>query len=127
MKPLALVACAAVGAVVVSSVAVAQQIPKRPETLLREPVPQFQVPYARVQERTLSNGLTLVVLEDQTVPLVDVAIAVRVGSQLEDDWACSHARRKGRRRGNQSLHRLRPAPCLCWRPCYAAGAPAASA
>ncbi len=82
------------GALMTSSMAIAQpiaqpvpeSIPKRPESLLRQPVPPFEVPYGEVRERTLANGLTLVALEDETVPLVDVAVAVRVGSQLEDQW-----------------------------------------
>ncbi len=59
-------------------------LPARPEALLETPVGPFQVPYDAVHERRLANGLVLVAVSDPSVPLVDVAIALRVGARLEE-------------------------------------------
>lgn len=45
--------------------------------------PSFRVPYDAVTEHRFDNGLRLVVVEDPTQPLVDIAAALDVGGRLE--------------------------------------------
>ena len=45
--------------------------------------PEFLVPYDAVSEHRFDNGLRLVVVEDPTQPLVDIAAALDVGGRME--------------------------------------------
>ena len=48
-----------------------------------DPNPDFRVPYDAVHEHRFANGLRLVVVEDPTQPLIDIAAALDVGGRLE--------------------------------------------
>lgn len=58
------------------------QIPDRPESL-RFGELRFEVPPADGLRHVLSNGVPVYVVEDHTLPLVDVAVAVRSGDWLD--------------------------------------------
>lgn len=57
-------------------------IPDRPEALRFENF-RFEVPRAEEHRRQLSNGVPVYVVEDHSLPLVDVALAVRAGDWLD--------------------------------------------
>jgi zinc protease len=58
------------------------QIPDRPEQLRYDDL-AFEVPNAEPFRHTLSNGVPVYVVEDHTLPLADVVVAVRSGDWLD--------------------------------------------
>lgn len=58
------------------------KIPERPESL-RFGEPRFEVPDGDEVRHRLSNGVAVYVAEDHSLPLVDVALAARVGDWLD--------------------------------------------
>lgn len=71
-------------AAALSSVLVAGTAAAQPAGPVDAPAtPGFRVPYDAVTEQRLDNGLRLVVVEDPTQPLVDIAAALDVGGRLE--------------------------------------------
>lgn len=60
-----------------------QAPPPRPEGLLLREV-SFEAPLEQATERRLSNGVRLVIVEDDTLPLFDLAAALPVGEILDD-------------------------------------------
>lgn len=59
-----------------------EKIPSRPEQLRFRERP-FQVPKAEAYRHELRNGVPVYIAEDPTLPLVEVALAVRVGEYLD--------------------------------------------
>lgn len=57
-------------------------IPDRPEALRFENL-SFEVPRAEGHRHQLSNGVPVYIVEDHSLPLVDVALAVRAGDWLD--------------------------------------------
>jgi zinc protease len=57
-------------------------IPDRPEALRFENL-KFEVPRAEEGRHQLSNGVPVYIVEDHSLPLVDVALAVRAGDWLD--------------------------------------------
>jgi len=57
-------------------------IPARPEQLKHGPL-GFEVPDAAKYRHQLSNGVSVYVVEDHSLPLVDVSLTVRVGAFLD--------------------------------------------
>ena len=62
--------------------AAAQAIPDHPEKLLFQPI-AFQPPVAKDHRVVLKNGMVVYIAEDRALPLVNIALTVRVGSWLE--------------------------------------------
>jgi zinc protease len=62
--------------------AAAQAIPDHPEKLLFQPI-AFQPPVAKDHRVVLKNGMVVYIAEDRALPLVNIALSVRVGSWLE--------------------------------------------
>jgi predicted Zn-dependent peptidase len=60
----------------------AQAIPDRPEKLVFPPL-AFQPPVAKDYRVVLKNGMVVYIAEDRALPLVNVALTVRVGSWLD--------------------------------------------
>lgn len=60
----------------------AEQIPRRPERLALPPF-HFEIP--EVERRQLRNGVPVYVVEDRTVPLVDVVLALRTGGRYDPE------------------------------------------
>lgn len=65
-----------------ATVVTAQPIVKHPRELTFAPL-DFQVPNAEQHRHVLPSGVTVYVVEDHALPLVDVTVQVRVGSFLE--------------------------------------------
>lgn len=69
------------------SARVIAQTPKRSTTVSKAPAPSSAAPAPRMQtqlvNRVLANGLEVIVLEDHSVPLVTVELAVKNGSYTE--------------------------------------------
>lgn len=59
-------------------------IPARPEQLSFPPL-TFELPPAEGYRHELSNGIPVYIAEDHTLPLVDVAITLRLSSHVEPD------------------------------------------
>ena len=59
-----------------------QSIPTHPRDLTFEPL-EFEPPDAARHRRTLTNGVVVFVVEDHTLPLVDVSVRVRTGGYLD--------------------------------------------
>lgn len=59
-------------------------IPERPEKLVFGPL-DFHVPEGGAYEHRLSNGVLVYVAEDHTLPLVSLAVTLKVGSYLEPE------------------------------------------
>jgi len=57
-------------------------IPARPEQINVRPL-EFQVPDAAKYRHQLSNGIAVYVVEDHSLPLVDVSLTVRLGAFLD--------------------------------------------
>jgi zinc protease len=57
-------------------------LPARPEQIVPRPL-DFQVPDATKYRHQLSNGIPVYVLEDHSLPLVDVSLIVRLGAFLD--------------------------------------------
>lgn len=62
--------------------AAAQAIPDHPDELTFQPL-QFEPPVAKDHRVVLKNGMVVYVAEDRALPLVNIALTVRVGSWLE--------------------------------------------
>jgi zinc protease len=62
--------------------AAAQAIPDHPEKLVFQPI-TFAPPVARDHRVVLKNGMVVYVAEDRALPLVNIALTVRVGSWLD--------------------------------------------
>jgi len=62
--------------------AAAQPIPDHPDKLVFQPV-AFQPPVAKDHRVVLKNGMVVYIAEDRALPLVNIALTVRVGSWLE--------------------------------------------
>jgi zinc protease len=58
------------------------KIPDHPESL-RFGAPRFEVPRAERYRHRLGNGVAVYVVEDRTLPMVDMALAARVGDWLD--------------------------------------------
>jgi len=65
-----------------ASAAAAQPIPDRPDKLVFPPL-VFQPPVAKDYRVVLKNGMVVYIAEDRSLPLVNIALTVRVGSWLE--------------------------------------------
>ena len=62
--------------------AAAQAIADHPEKLVFQPV-AFEPPVAKSHRVVLKNGMVVYIAEDRALPLVNIALSVRVGSWLE--------------------------------------------
>ena len=62
--------------------ALAQAIPDNPDRLVFQPI-AFQPPVAKDFRVVLKNGMVVYIAEDRALPLVNIALTVRVGSWLE--------------------------------------------
>lgn len=62
--------------------AAAQAIPDHPDKLAFQPI-AFQPPVAKDHRMVLKNGMVVYIAEDRALPLVNIALSVRVGSWLE--------------------------------------------
>jgi zinc protease len=60
----------------------AQTIPDSPDKLVFQPI-AYEPPVARDYRVVLKNGMVVYIAEDRALPLVNIAITVRVGSWLE--------------------------------------------
>ena len=60
----------------------AQAIPDHPDKLVFPPL-AFQPPVAKDHRAVLKNGMVVYIAEDRALPLVNIALSVRVGSWLE--------------------------------------------
>ncbi len=65
-----------------SAPAAAQAIPDHPDKLVFQPI-AFQPPVAKDHRVVLKNGMVVYIAEDRALPLVNIALTVRVGSWLE--------------------------------------------
>src|SRR5512135_941663 len=83
----------------------AQPIPDSPDKLAFRPL-VYEPPSAKAHRVTLKNGMVVYIAEDRTLPLVNIAITVRVGSWLEPAGKAGLAGLTGsqmRRGGTKSL------------------------
>ncbi len=62
--------------------AAAQTIPDHPDKLVFQPI-AFAPPVAKSHRVVLKNGLVVYIAEDRALPLVNIALTVRVGSWLD--------------------------------------------
>jgi zinc protease len=101
-----LAAAAVAGALALATAAsFAQTIPPRPEDLHFPPL-SYEPPNARDYRVVLKNGMVVFIAEDRALPLVNVAITVRVGSWLDPEGKEGLAALTGaqmRRGGTRSL------------------------
>jgi zinc protease len=74
--------CLAVTLAAAGGAAFAQPIPARPDQLKFAPV-SYTPPRAADHRVVLKNGMVVFVVEDPTLPLVNIALTVRTGSYLE--------------------------------------------
>jgi zinc protease len=85
--------------------AAAQAIPAHPDQLVFPPV-VFEPPAAKDHRVVLKNGMVVFIAEDRALPLVNIALSVRVGSWLEPEGKEGLAALTGaqmRRGGTKSL------------------------
>ena len=73
---------AALSLALVAVPAAGQEIPDRPEALSFEPI-VFDPPSAKDHRHVLDNGMVVFIAEDRSLPLVNIAITLRVGSWLD--------------------------------------------
>jgi zinc protease len=102
---LALAATATPAQTIPATAAPAQTIPARPEQLHYPPL-SFEPPNARDYRVVLKNGMVVFIAEDRALPLVNIAISVRVGSWLDPEGKEGLAALTGaqmRRGGTRSL------------------------
>ncbi|HYN01355.1 MAG TPA: pitrilysin family protein [Vicinamibacteria bacterium] len=88
-----------------SAPAVAQAIPDHPDKLVFQPI-AFQPPVAKDHRVVLKNGMVVYIAEDRALPLVNIALTVRVGSWLEPagkEGLASFTGSQMRRGGTKSL------------------------
>jgi zinc protease len=71
-----------VAALLPAAPAAAQAIPDHPDKLVFQPI-AFQPPVAKGHRVVLRNGTVVYIAEDRALPLVNIAITVRVGSWLD--------------------------------------------
>jgi zinc protease len=69
-------------ALLLSLPALGQEIPARPEQLRFEPL-RFEVPDPMSLRHRLAGGVPVYVVEDHTLPLVDVTVLLRAGAHLD--------------------------------------------
>jgi len=62
---------------------VTQQRATRPTATAPAPAPSARLPEAKIFSQVLSNGLEVIVLEDHSIPLVTIELAVKNGSYTE--------------------------------------------
>jgi zinc protease len=74
--------CLAVTLAAAGGAAFAQEIPAKPDQLKFAPV-SYTPPRAADHRVVLKNGMVVFVVEDPTLPLVNIALTVRTGSHLE--------------------------------------------
>jgi predicted Zn-dependent peptidase len=74
--------CLAVSLVAVAPLAFAQPIPAKPDQLKFAPI-SYAPPKAADHRVVLKNGMVVFVVEDPTLPLVNITLMVRTGSYLE--------------------------------------------
>jgi predicted Zn-dependent peptidase len=74
--------CLAVSLVAVAPLAFAQPIPAKPDQLKFAPI-SYTPPKAADHRVVLKNGMVVFVVEDPTLPLVNLTLMVRTGSYLE--------------------------------------------
>jgi zinc protease len=60
----------------------AQQIPEHPDALQFKPI-TFTPPAAKDHRVVLKNGMVVYIVEDRTLPLVNISLMIRTGSYLE--------------------------------------------
>jgi predicted Zn-dependent peptidase len=92
-------------AVLPAAPAAAQAIPDHPDKLVFQPI-AFQPPVAKEHRVVLKNGMVVYVAEDRALPLVNIALTVRVGSWLEPagkEGLASFTGSQVRRGGTKSL------------------------
>jgi zinc protease len=65
-----------------AATATTQAIPDRPDQLVFQPI-VFQPPVAKDYRVVLKNGMVVYIAEDRALPLVNLALTVRVGSWLD--------------------------------------------
>jgi predicted Zn-dependent peptidase len=80
MKSLLLAVCLAA----TPTLASAQAIPPHPDQLRFQPI-TYDPPRAADHRAVLKNGMVVFIMEDPTLPLVNVAVTVRTGSYLEPE------------------------------------------
>ena len=80
MKTLSL----AVSFLAASTLALAQAIPPSPDQLTFQPI-TYEPPRAADHRAVLKNGMVVFIMEDPTLPLVNLSVTVRTGSYLEPD------------------------------------------
>ena len=80
MKTLSL----AVSLLAASTLALAQAIPPSPDQLTFQPI-TYEPPRAADHRAVLKNGMVVFIMEDPTLPLVNLSVTVRTGSYLEPD------------------------------------------
>jgi predicted Zn-dependent peptidase len=76
------VAVALLLALLPAAPAAAQAIPDHPDELAFQPI-AYEPPVAKDYRVTLKNGMVVYIAEDRALPLVNIALTVRVGSWLE--------------------------------------------
>jgi predicted Zn-dependent peptidase len=74
--------CLAVSLVALAPLAFAQPIPAKPDQLKFAPI-SYTPPKAADHRVVLKNGMVVFVVEDPTLPLVNITLMVRTGSYLE--------------------------------------------
>jgi zinc protease len=72
----------AVSLVAAAALASAQAIPPHPDQLSFQPI-TYTPPRAADYRTVLNNGMVVFIVEDPTLPLVNIAVTVRTGSYLE--------------------------------------------
>ena len=68
----------------IAGAAAAAEVPENPRQLVYPPL-EFSVPRAEGVRHELPGGVPVYVVEDHTLPLVDISVQVRAGSFLEPD------------------------------------------
>ncbi len=81
-RPLRLSALLLSVALVLPLAAAAGDLPAHPNELEYGPL-DFEVPDARQYRHTLDNGMTVYIVEDPSLPLVDMLVQVRAGAYLD--------------------------------------------
>ena len=97
--------CLAVSLAATATAALAQPIPPAPDQLKFQPI-TYEPPRAADHRAVLKNGMVVYIMEDPTLPLVNIAVTVRTGSYLEPEGKEGLAAFTGsqiRRGGTKSL------------------------
>lgn len=97
--------CLAVSLLAPGASAFAQPIPPKPDELKFQPI-AYEPPRAADHRAVLRNGMVVFIVEDPTLPLVNVSVTVRTGSYLEPEGKQGLAAFTGaqiRRGGTKSL------------------------